>query len=74
MEAKHTKKMQALRDEMDLRRKTEINELEERKNAQISELMGNHEGAFGAIKNYYNDITTKNLALIKLLKVLPVPV
>ncbi|KAM4894533.1 dynein regulatory complex subunit 4 isoform 2-T2 [Sylvia borin] len=68
MEAKYTKKMQALRDEMDLRRKTEIHELEERKNTQISELMGNHEGAFGAIKNYYNDITAKNLTLINLLK------
>ncbi|NWV28817.1 DRC4 protein, partial [Origma solitaria] len=68
MEAKHTRKMQALRDEMDLRRKTEIHELEERKNTQISELMGNHEGAFGAIKNYYNDITAKNMALINLLK------
>ncbi|KAI1235639.1 Growth arrest-specific protein 8, partial [Lamprotornis superbus] len=68
MEAKYTRKMQALRDEMDLRRKTEIHELEERKNTQISELMGNHEEAFGAIKNYYNDITAKNLTLINLLK------
>ncbi|NXD03272.1 DRC4 protein, partial [Certhia familiaris] len=68
MEAKYTRKMQALRDEMDLRRKTEIHELEERKNTQISELIGNHEGAFGAIKNYYSDITAKNLALINLLK------
>lgn len=74
MEAKYTRKMQALRDEMDLRRKTEIHELEERKNTQISELMDNHEGAFGAIKNYYNDITAKNLTLINLLKVLPIPV
>ncbi|NXK64891.1 DRC4 protein, partial [Sylvietta virens] len=68
MEAKYTRKMQALQDEMDLRRKTEIHELEERKNTQISELMRNHEGAFGAIKNYYNDITAKNLTLINLLK------
>ncbi|NXM81648.1 DRC4 protein, partial [Oenanthe oenanthe] len=68
MEAKYSRKMQALRDEMDLRRKTEIHELEERKNNQISELLGNHEGAFGAIKNYYNDITAKNLTLISLLK------
>ncbi|KAF2985398.1 hypothetical protein EK904_014162 [Melospiza melodia maxima] len=68
MEAKYTRRMQALRDELDLRRKTEIHELEERKNTQISELIGNHEGAFGAIKNYYNDITAKNLTLINLLK------
>ncbi|NXL61631.1 DRC4 protein, partial [Chordeiles acutipennis] len=68
IEAKYTKKMQALRDELDLRRKTEIHEVEERKNSQISELMRNHEKAFSDIKNYYNDITAKNLALINLLK------
>ncbi|KFW84027.1 Growth arrest-specific protein 8, partial [Manacus vitellinus] len=68
MDAKYNRKMQALREEMDLRRKTEIHELEERKNQQISELMGKHEGAFGDIKNYYNDITAKNMSLISLLK------
>lgn len=71
IEAKYNKKMQMLRDELDLRRKTEIHEVEERKNNQISELMKNHEKAFSEIKNYYNDITLKNLALINLLKVLP---
>ncbi|NXW55359.1 DRC4 protein, partial [Eurystomus gularis] len=68
IEAKYTKKMQTLRDELDLRRKTEIHEVEERKNSQISELMRNHEKAFSDIKNYYNDITHQNLALISLLK------
>ncbi|XP_032051782.1 dynein regulatory complex subunit 4 [Aythya fuligula] len=68
IEAKYNKKMQMLRDELDLRRKTEIHEVEERKNNQISELMKNHEKAFSEIKNYYNDITIKNLALINLLK------
>ncbi|NXD87912.1 DRC4 protein, partial [Halcyon senegalensis] len=68
IEAKYTKKMQTLRDELDLRRKTEIHEVEERKNSQINELMRNHEKAFDDIKNYYNDITLKNLALISLLK------
>ncbi|KAJ7424210.1 Growth arrest-specific protein 8 [Willisornis vidua] len=68
MDAKYNRKMEALREEMDLRRKTEIHELEERKNNQISELMVKHEGAFGDIKNYYNDITAKNMSLINLLK------
>lgn len=71
LEAKYTQKMQALRDELDLRRKTEIHEVEERKNSHIGELMRNHEKAFADIKNYYNDITLKNLALISLLKVSP---
>jgi hypothetical protein len=52
-----------LRDEMDLRRKSEIHEIEERKNLHVSELMKKH------IKCYYNDITHNNLDLIKVLKV-----
>ena len=112
LQTKHDLKMQALRDELELRRKTEIHEIEEvtrppsflvtltffsllnfpsftimirthiaiiythkilifmqRKNGQISALMKNHEKAFSDIKNYYNDITLNNLALINSLKV-----
>lgn len=61
--------MRTLRDELDLRRKTEIHEIEERKNGQINELMKTHEKAFTDIKNYYNDITLNNLSLINTLKV-----
>ncbi|BFZ19425.1 hypothetical protein BsWGS_22464 [Bradybaena similaris] len=68
IESKYEKKMRALRDELDLRRKTDIHEIEERKNGQINTLMRNHEKAFSDIKNYYNDITLNNLALINTLK------
>ncbi|XP_074644893.1 dynein regulatory complex subunit 4-like [Tubulanus polymorphus] len=68
IETKYEKKMRALRDELELRRKTEIHEIEERKNGQINTLMKNHEKAFSDIKNYYNDITLNNLALINTLK------
>lgn len=68
IEQKYEKKMRTLRDELDLRRKTEIHEIEERKNSQINTLMKNHEKAFSDIKNYYNDITLNNLALINTLK------
>ncbi|XP_036922361.1 dynein regulatory complex subunit 4 [Sturnira hondurensis] len=68
IEAKYEKKMKMLRDELDLRRKTEIHEVEERKNGQISTLMQRHEEAFTDMKNYYNDITLSNLALITSLK------
>ncbi|XP_072551159.1 dynein regulatory complex subunit 4 isoform X2 [Salminus brasiliensis] len=68
IEAKYEKKMLALRQEQDLRRKTEIHEIEERKNSQINTLMKNHEKAFSDIKNYYNDITLNNLALINTFK------
>ncbi|NXF29083.1 DRC4 protein, partial [Nyctibius bracteatus] len=56
------------RCKLNLRRKTEIHEVEEKKNNHISELMRNHEKAFSEIKSYYNDITLKNLALVSLLK------
>ena len=69
IEAKYEKKMRTLREELELRRKTEIHEIEERKNSQINTLMKNHEKAFSDIKNYYNDITLNNLALINSLKV-----
>lgn len=65
--------MRVLRDELDLRRKTEIHEIEERKNGQINTLMKNHEKAFSDIKNYYNDVTLNNLALINTLKVASPP-
>lgn len=68
IENKYEKKMRILRDELDMRRKTEIHEVEERKNGQINTLMKNHEKAFSDIKNYYNDITLNNLALINSLK------
>ena len=44
--------MRLLRDELELRRKAEIIEIEERKNNHIQELMKKHEKAFGDIKNY----------------------
>jgi hypothetical protein len=69
IEEKYETKLKNLREELDMRRKTEIHEIEERKNAQISTLMRNHEKAFSDIKNYYNDITLNNLALINTLKV-----
>ncbi|XP_065601402.1 dynein regulatory complex subunit 4 isoform X2 [Cyrtonyx montezumae] len=68
MEAKYSKKMQTLRDELNLRRKTEIHEVEERKNNHINELMKSHEKAFLDFKNYHNDVTFQNLSLINLLK------
>lgn len=68
IESKYERKMRTLRDELELRRKSEIHEIEERKNGQINQLMKNHEKAFADIKNYYNDITLNNLALINSLK------
>ncbi|KAJ1549862.1 Dynein regulatory complex subunit 4, partial [Nowakowskiella sp. JEL0078] len=68
LHSKYEKKMKAIRDELELKRKNEIHEIEERKNGQINALMKNHDKAFTEIKNYYNDITLNNLALINSLK------
>jgi len=68
IEAKYQAKLRALQAQNDLRRKTELHELEERKNTQVHTLMRNHEKAFGDIKKYYNDITANNMALINALK------
>merc|ERR1719253_201559 len=54
-----------LKVDMELRRKVEIHEIEERKNQHINELLHNHQEAFDEIKAYYNDITHDNLQLIK---------
>merc|ERR1712050_84079 len=57
-----------LKVDLELRRKVEIHEIEERKNQHINELLFNHQEAFDEIKAYYNDITHDNLLLIKSLK------
>ena len=55
-----------LNEELDLRMKVEIHEIEERKNQHINELLKNHEEAFREMKDYYNDITKENLELIRM--------
>jgi growth arrest-specific protein 8 len=48
----YEKSMKSLRNELGLRRKLESHEIEERKNSHNSELIKEHEKAFGEIKNY----------------------
>jgi hypothetical protein len=68
MHLKYEKKTKLVRDELDASRKSEIQRIEDQKNAHIQELMKSHEKVFADIKNYYNDITHNNLDLIKSLK------
>ena len=68
LEGKYKDKLAALKRDLELRRKVEVHEIEERKNLHINDLMRNHEAAFGQIKDYYNDITHDNLTLIKKLQ------
>ena len=57
-----------LKEELELRTKVEIHEIEERKNQHINELMKNHQEAFKEMKDYQNDITRENLELIRMHK------
>jgi hypothetical protein len=62
----YERKLKELKDELELRMKVEIHEIEERKNQHINDLMKNHEEAFKEMKEYYNDITRENLELIRM--------
>mmetsp|Transcript_28725 Transcript_28725/g.37687 ORF Transcript_28725/g.37687 Transcript_28725/m.37687 type:complete len:483 (+) Transcript_28725:59-1507(+) len=62
------KRLEQLEADLELQRKVNIHEIEERKNLHINDLMKNHEKAFSQMKKYYNDITNDNLKLIKSLK------
>lgn len=68
MQEGYEKRLRLLCSELELRRRAEIHEIEERKNEHIKELVHKHEEAFQEIKEYYNDITSNNLDLIKSLK------
>ncbi|XP_061729626.1 dynein regulatory complex subunit 4 [Cydia pomonella] len=68
IEDKADKKLQETKMELTIKHRTEIAEVEERKNKQMSELIAHHERAFSDLKNYYNDITLNNLGLISSLK------
>uniref|UniRef100_A0A1B6D8X8 Dynein regulatory complex subunit 4 n=1 Tax=Clastoptera arizonana TaxID=38151 RepID=A0A1B6D8X8_9HEMI len=68
LERKIDKRLAALRNQLGLKHRIELTEVEERKNNQISLLVNNHQQAFTDLKSYYNDITLNNLALITSLK------
>eukprot|EP00927_Polykrikos_kofoidii_P065016 TRINITY_DN60814_c0_g1_i1.p1 TRINITY_DN60814_c0_g1~~TRINITY_DN60814_c0_g1_i1.p1 ORF type:complete len:475 (-),score=110.76 TRINITY_DN60814_c0_g1_i1:111-1535(-) len=68
LENQYEKQVQELQVDLELRRKVEIHEIEERKNQHINELLLNHQEAFDEIKAYFNEITQDNLLLIKSLR------
>ncbi|CAD7933201.1 unnamed protein product [Amoebophrya sp. A25] len=68
LEKSYEEQIAELKRDLELKRKCEIHEIEERKNQHINDLLSNHQEAFDQIKGYYNDITHDNLQLIKSLK------
>merc|ERR1719191_600624 len=68
LERQYEEQVATLKVDLELRRKVDIHEIEERKNQHINDLLMNHQEAFDLIKSYYNDITHDNLNLIRSLK------
>ena len=64
-ESKNEENLNHLRLELDLKIRTELQEIEERKNFHINDLIKNHEKAFEELKSFYSYITIENLNLIK---------
>lgn len=61
-------RLRLLESDLELRRRVEVHEVEERKNQHINDLIRNHIKAFTQMKAYYNDITRTNLNMIKKLQ------
>lgn len=69
LERKYEARLITQGEDMGLQQSMELAEVEQRKNRQVVELTKSHEKAFNDMKNYYNEITLNNLALISSLKV-----
>jgi growth arrest-specific protein 8 len=61
---RYESRLKSLEFDLELRRRVEIHEVEERKNQHINDLVRNHKKAFSQMKLYYNEITRGNLQLI----------
>ena len=58
-------RMRELKEKLDVQRRVELQEIEDRKNSHLRTLMSNHEQAFAEMREYYRAITADNLGLIK---------
>lgn len=68
IQLKYKHKMLLLREEMERKRKAQIQAIENKKNQAIKELTNKHAKKYADIKNYYQEITNTNLDIIKQLK------
>lgn len=62
---KYKHKMLLVRMDMEKKRKAEIAKIEARKDMAIKDLTSQHAGKYAAIKEYYQEITSTNLDIIK---------
>jgi chromosome segregation ATPase len=68
LKARYDARLAKLRRDLQLQRKVETHEVEERKNQHIADLVANHESQFSKMKAFYNEITRRNLQTITDLK------
>ncbi|KAK3522709.1 hypothetical protein QTP86_030423 [Hemibagrus guttatus] len=68
IKASYVKKLEKHQREQDLRHKTEIHEIEQRKSAHANTLIKNHEKAFTDLKNFYDDLLRGNVDQISSLQ------
>ena len=61
-------KFDRLKEQLDLRLRVEVHEIEERKNQHLRQLQNNHETAFAQMKQYYTEITKDNCDLLMTLR------
>lgn len=68
LKASYEAKLTTLREDLELRRRAEVNDTEEHWNGHINALIHQHESKFAEMKTYYNSITKNNLEIIQSLK------
>lgn len=68
MLALHEQRLYIYIEESEIRHRMEMSEINERKGQQIQKIIEAHDKTIHEMKNYYNDITLNNLALIGTLK------
>ncbi len=62
---RYEERLAKLKESLELRRKVELHEIEERKNSHINMLIWNHEAKFEETRAYYGALTRDNLNLIQ---------
>lgn len=69
LEIKFQNRMEAQRGELEKRRKSELQEKDDKDQQHVSVLRTNHDHAIIDLKNYFNDIILNNMTLISSMKV-----
>lgn len=69
LEIKYQNQMDALRNELEKRRRNDLQNIDSKDQQHLAVLKANHEHAIINLKNYFNDIILNNMTLITSMKV-----